>query len=72
MVTLNQLAGMVAEIAGKTININHIPGPTGVRGRNSDNHLIQAKLGWSPSQPLLKGLEKTYEWIERQVMRNAA
>jgi nucleoside-diphosphate-sugar epimerase len=63
---------MVADIAGKTIHINHIPGPTGVRGRNSDNRLIREKLGWAPSQPLVKGLEKTYEWIERQVMRNAA
>src|ERR1700722_9488900 len=72
MVTINQLLGTVAQIAGKTIHINHIPGPTGVRGRNSDNRLIQQKLGWAPSQPLVKGLEKTYEWIERQVMRNAA
>ena len=72
MVTINQLLGMVAQIAGKTIHINHIPGPTGVRGRNSDNRLIKQKLGWAPSQPLVKGLEKTYEWIERQVMRNAA
>ena len=72
MVTLNQLAQTVADIAGKTIAINHIPGPLGVRGRNSDNRLIKEKLGWAPSQPLVKGLEKTYEWIERQVMRNAA
>ena len=43
MVTINQLAGMVADIAGKTIHIHHIPGPTGVRGRNSDNRLIQEK-----------------------------
>ena len=72
MVTLNALAQTVADIAGKRIHINHIPGPTGVRGRNSDNTLIQQQLGWAPSQPLVKGLEKTYEWIERQVMRNAA
>ena len=72
MVTINQLLGTVAQIAGKTIHINHIPGPVGVRGRNSDNRLIQEKLGWAPSQTLVKGLEKTYEWIERQVMRNAA
>ena len=45
---------------------------TGVRGRNSDNRLIEEKLGWSPSESLKAGLEKTYEWIERQVMRNAA
>jgi GDP-D-mannose 3',5'-epimerase len=72
MVSINQLVGMVADIAGKTINIHHIPGPTGVRGRNSDNHLIKEKLGWRPNDPLTKGLEKTYAWIERQVMRNAA
>jgi nucleoside-diphosphate-sugar epimerase len=72
MVTINQLLNTVAQIAGKTIHINHIPGPTGVRGRNSDNRLIQEKLGWAPSQSLVTGLEKTYEWIERQVMRNAA
>jgi nucleoside-diphosphate-sugar epimerase len=72
MVTINQLVDIVADIAGKKIEKNHIPGPTGVRGRNSDNRLIQEKLGWSPSQPLMKGLEVTYDWIERQVMRNAA
>jgi nucleoside-diphosphate-sugar epimerase len=72
MVTINQLAGLVADIAGKTIQLNHIPGPLGVRGRNSDNRLIEERLGWRPSQPLVKGLERTYEWIERQVARNAA
>jgi GDP-D-mannose 3',5'-epimerase len=45
----------------------HIPGPTGVRGRNSDNHLIREKLGWAPSRPLIEGLEKTYAWIGQQV-----
>lgn len=72
MVTINQLVGMVADIAGKTIEINHIDGPTGVRGRNSDNRLIAEKLGWAPSMTLTAGLEKTYAWIERQVLRNAA
>ncbi|MDB5459538.1 MAG: NAD-dependent dehydratase [Caulobacteraceae bacterium] len=72
MVTINQLLATVAQIAGKTIHINHIAGPTGVRGRNSDNRLIKERLGWAPSQSLVTGLEKTYEWIERQVMRNAA
>ncbi|CAN5250330.1 NAD-dependent epimerase/dehydratase family protein [soil metagenome] len=72
MVTINQLLGMVADIAGKRIDIHHIPGPTGVRGRNSDNRLIEQKLGWRPNDPLVKGLETTYAWIERQVMRNAA
>jgi nucleoside-diphosphate-sugar epimerase len=63
---------MVAEIAGKRIEIDHIPGPTGVRGRNSDNRLIEDRLGWRPSETLYAGLEKTYAWIERQVHRNAA
>jgi nucleoside-diphosphate-sugar epimerase len=72
MVTINQLVGLVADIAGKTIHIHHVPGPTGVRGRNSDNRLIEEKLGWRPAAPLVKGLEQTYAWIERQVMRNAA
>ena len=72
MVTINQLVDMVADIAGKKIEKNHIPGPTGVRGRNSENSLIQEKLGWAPSQTLRAGLEKTYEWIEYQVRRNVA
>jgi GDP-D-mannose 3',5'-epimerase len=72
MVSINQLVGMVADIAGKRIEINHIPGPLGVRGRNSDNRLIEQRLGWRPSEPLQKGLEVTYGWIERQVRRNAA
>jgi nucleoside-diphosphate-sugar epimerase len=72
MVTINQLVGLVADIAGKTIEINHIAGPTGVRGRNSDNRLIAEKLDWAPSMTLAAGLEKTYAWIERQVLRNAA
>lgn len=67
MVTINQLAMLIAEIAGKKISIRHIPGPLGVRGRNSDNRLIKQKLGWAPSQPLKKGLEVTYRWIEEQV-----
>ena len=71
MVTINGLVDIVAEIAGKRIDKHHIPGPTGVRGRNSDNRLIEEKLGWRPSQTLTAGLERTYEWIERQVRKNA-
>ena len=71
MVSINQLVDMVADIAGKDIRKKHIPGPVGVRGRNSDNRLIQDKLGWKPSQPLVKGLEKTYAWIEQRVRANA-
>lgn len=71
MVTINQLVDMVAEIAGKRIGKHHIPGPTGVRGRNSDNRLIRQKLDWEPSQPLRTGLEATYAWVEAQVRRNS-
>lgn len=67
MVTINQLAEMIMGIAGKKLEIDHIPGPLGVRGRNSDNRLIKEKLGWSPSEPLEKGLQKTYQWINEQV-----
>jgi len=67
MVTINQLASMVMEIAGKKLAIKHISGPTGVRGRNSDNRLISEKLGWKPSRSLREGLEKTYHWISTQV-----
>ncbi len=70
MVSINQLVDLVAEIAGKTIVKNHVPGPRGVRGRNSDNRLIREKLGWRPSKSLLSGLEKTYEWIEQRVTAN--
>jgi nucleoside-diphosphate-sugar epimerase len=72
MVTINQLVDIVADIAGKTIEKNHIPGPLGVRGRNSDNALIRRELGWAPSSKLRDGLERTYAWVEQQVMRNAA
>lgn len=70
MVSINQLVDVVADIAGKKVEKNHVPGPLGVRGRNSDNRLIAEKLGWAPSQPLRAGLEKTYEWIEHQIQRN--
>jgi nucleoside-diphosphate-sugar epimerase len=67
MVTINQLAQMAMEIAGKKIAIEHIPGPLGVRGRRSDNKLILERLGWAPSRPLRSGMEVTYAWIEEQV-----
>ena len=70
MISINNLARMVMQIAGKPLRINNIPGPTGVRGRNSDNRLISAKLAWAPSQPLQAGITKTYRWIEQQVRRN--
>ena len=67
MVTINDLARMAMQIAGKQLRIRHIPGPLGVRGRNSDNRLIARELGWAPAQPLVDGLTKTYRWIEAQV-----
>jgi nucleoside-diphosphate-sugar epimerase len=72
MVTINQLADMIMRVAGKHVEKRHIPGPLGVRGRNSDNRLIREKLGWEPSQPLAAGLETTYAWIERQTRSNTA
>lgn len=68
MVTINDLVKIVADIANKEIRINNIDGPTGVRGRNSDNKLIRKKLGWSPSQPLVSGLTQTYNWINSQMI----
>ena len=67
MVTINHLAEIIAQIAGKNISIRHIPGPLGVRGRNSDNRLVEEKLNWKPTQPLNVGLEKTYHWILEQI-----
>lgn len=71
MVSINQLVDLVSDIAGKTVHKNHIDGPLGVRGRNSDNRLIEQKLGWKPSASLRQGLESTYGWIEGQLRRNA-
>jgi GDP-D-mannose 3',5'-epimerase len=71
MVTINRLAEMVIGISGKRVSIRHIEGPMGVRGRNSDNRLIREKLGWAPSTPLCAGIEKTYAWIEAQVLAAA-
>ena len=71
MVRIDQLVDIVAEIAGKSVKKRHIDGPTGVRGRNSDNRLIREKLNWSPSTILVDGLRPTYAWISGQVMRNA-
>ena len=70
MVTINGLVDVVCDIAGKKLEKIHIPGPLGVRGRNSDNRLIAQNLGWQPSQTLRRGLELTYSWVETQVMSN--
>lgn len=67
MVTINQLAQAIIDISGKDLEIKHIDGPLGVRGRNSDNTLIQEKLNWSPNYTLKQGLEQTYKWIRNQL-----
>lgn len=67
MVSINQLAQMVIDLSEKDVGIENIPGPLGVRGRNSDNRLIRDRLGWEPSQPLIDGMRVTYDWIWAQV-----
>jgi GDP-D-mannose 3',5'-epimerase len=69
MVTINKLADITCDVAGKTLVKKHIPGPLGVRGRNSDNRLIKQKLDWSPTIPLKDGIGKTYSWIYNQVIK---
>ena len=70
MVTINRLAEIVMEAAGKKLSIRHIDGPLGVRGRNSDNKLIKEKLGWAPTETLKDGIAKTYAWISEQVEKS--
>jgi nucleoside-diphosphate-sugar epimerase len=69
MVTINQLVNIVAQIAKKNIEIRHVAGPLGVRGRNSDNLLIRKVLNWNYETTLVEGLRKTYHWIENQVVK---
>ena len=70
MVTINHLAEMIMNIAGKKLSVKHISGPLGVRGRNSDNRLIEEKLGWKPTAPLVNGLKEAYRWIADMVEIN--
>jgi nucleoside-diphosphate-sugar epimerase len=67
MVTINDMVNSVIDISGKIVHIKHVDGPTGVRGRNSNNDLIKEKLNWLPTQPLYDGLIKTYEWINSKI-----
>ena len=67
MVTINQLVDTAAKVAGKKVEKNHVPGPLGVRGRNSNNDLIRKELGWDYSQTLEEGIRKTYNWIKSQI-----
>lgn len=69
MISINDLAKLIMNMAGKNLSIKHIDGPLGVRGRNSDNRLIHEKLNWKPTRPLREGLEKTYLWIQEQVKK---
>ena len=70
MVTINQFAEIVMKIADKNLSIKHISGPLGVRGRNSDNKLIEEKLHWKPKTSLKEGLKVTYKGIEEMVTQN--
>ncbi len=67
MISINDLAKMVIGISGKHIDIKNIPGPTGVRGRNSDNTLIRSVLNWNPKYSLREGMQKTFHWINSKV-----
>ncbi len=72
LVTINQLADIVSDIAGVTLGKRHIPGPQGVRGRNSDNTKLRQVLGWEPQISLEEGLARTYTWVEQQVRQQLA
>ncbi len=69
LVSINQLADMVAEIVGIRIVKKHVSGPQGVRGRNSDNTRLRCVLSWEPEISLEEGLARTYAWIETEVHR---
>ena len=69
MVTINRLVDIASEIGAKNLTKIYVGGPTGVRGRNSDNRLIEEKLGWKPQYSLHSGLSRTYEWIQEQVAK---
>lgn len=67
MISINDLVLLIAKLGGKTVTLKNVPGPLGVMGRNSDNTLIQEKLGWAPKDDLEAGLLKTYNWIKEQI-----
>ena len=69
MVSINQLVDIAAEVADKKVVKNHIPGPQGVRGRNSDNTFIEKMIGWRPSTKLIDGVRETYNWIDSQKVK---
>lgn len=67
MISMNDMATLIMGFEHKNLTIRHIPGPEGVRGRNSDNTLIKKVLGWAPSIHLKEGLHRTYQWIKTEV-----
>jgi GDP-D-mannose 3',5'-epimerase len=67
MLSMNELVDIACSFESKELKKVHIPGPEGVRGRNSDNTLIKQKLGWAPDVPIREGMKKTYFWIKSQV-----
>jgi nucleoside-diphosphate-sugar epimerase len=67
LISINGLATMAMDLAGKHLTFRHIPGPLGVRGRSSDNTYIQRALGWRPTTRLIDGMRVTYDWIAAQV-----
>jgi nucleoside-diphosphate-sugar epimerase len=71
MISINNLAKLIAEIAGKEIKISNVSGPMGVMGRTSHNALIKQMIGWSPDENLELGIEKTYAWISEQLAKGA-
>tara|TARA_R100001463_G_scaffold62055_2_gene114956 strand:- start:996 stop:1253 length:258 start_codon:yes stop_codon:yes gene_type:complete len=69
MVTINELVDTAARVSGKTVEKNHIDGPLGVRGRNSNNDVVRRELNWDYSQSLEEGIRKTYNWISEQIAK---
>jgi GDP-D-mannose 3',5'-epimerase len=69
MISINEFAHMIISISGKKLTIRNIPGPEGVRGRNSDNKLIKDMLNWSPNLPLYKGIKCTFDWIKKESIK---
>ncbi|MDO8689276.1 MAG: NAD-dependent epimerase/dehydratase family protein [Dehalococcoidia bacterium] len=72
LITINALTELVIAISGKHLKIKNVPGPQGVRGRNSDNNELIRRLNWEPSIPLKVGMQKTYEWVLTQVNKRKA
>ena len=72
MINMNDFMNMIIKISGKNLTIKNTPfHGVGVRGRNSDNKLIEEKLGWKPDCPLEKGIRLTYEWINNEIIANS-